>query len=110
MACQWPCPRLPSSGRLRSWIYPTRPEDTITANPFVPVERMTGDVDKAKAFYGALSGLDRKDGPEMNYTIGKVGDGVVRRPGRSGRRPLRALAAKDAGMGEGERKRGHGIP
>ena len=31
-----------------------RPEETIMANPFVHVELMTGDVDKAKAFYEAL--------------------------------------------------------
>jgi predicted enzyme related to lactoylglutathione lyase len=30
-------------------------EETIMTNPFVHLDLITGDVDKAKAFYGALS-------------------------------------------------------
>ena len=41
-------------------------------NPFVHVELMTGDVDKAKAFYGALFDWDPEDVPGMNYTIVRV--------------------------------------
>lgn len=44
------------------------------ANPFVHVELMTGDVDKAKAFYGALFDGNLEGVPGMNYTIVKVGE------------------------------------
>jgi len=46
------------------------------ANPFVHVELMTGDVDKAKAFYGALFDWNLEDVPGMDYTINKVGEGT----------------------------------
>ena len=46
------------------------------ANPFVHVELMTGDVDKAKTFYGALFDWVLEDVPGMNYTIVKVGEGT----------------------------------
>ena len=43
---------------------------------FVHVELMTRDVDKAKAFYGALFDWQLEDVPGMNYTIVKVGEGT----------------------------------
>lgn len=46
------------------------------ANPFVHVEPMTGDVDKAKAFYGALFDWKLEDIPGMNYTIVQVAEGT----------------------------------
>jgi predicted enzyme related to lactoylglutathione lyase len=46
------------------------------ANSFVHVELMTGDVDKAKAFYGALFDWKLEDVPGMNYTIVQVGEGT----------------------------------
>ncbi|HEX8042221.1 VOC family protein [Candidatus Deferrimicrobium sp.] len=46
------------------------------ANPFVHVELMIGDVEKAKAFYGALFDWKLEDVPGMNYTIVKVGEGT----------------------------------
>jgi predicted enzyme related to lactoylglutathione lyase len=46
------------------------------ANPFAHIELMTGDVDKAKAFYGALFDWNLEDVPGMNYTIVKVGEGT----------------------------------
>jgi predicted enzyme related to lactoylglutathione lyase len=46
------------------------------ANPFVHVELMTGDVEKAKAFYGTLFDWNLEDVPGMNYTIVKVGEGT----------------------------------
>ena len=46
------------------------------ANPFVQVELMTGDVDKAKAFYGALFDWKLEDVPGMDYTIVQVGEGT----------------------------------
>ena len=45
-------------------------------NPFVHVELMTGDVEKAKAFYGALFDWQLEDVPGMNYTIVRVGEGT----------------------------------
>ncbi|MBI5906326.1 MAG: VOC family protein [Deltaproteobacteria bacterium] len=46
------------------------------ANPFVHFELMTGDVDKAKAFYGALFGWKLGYFPGMNYMTVKVGKGT----------------------------------
>jgi predicted enzyme related to lactoylglutathione lyase len=49
------------------------------ANPFVHVELTTGDVPKAKSFYGSLFGwnlVDVEFGPGMTYTMVNVGDGT----------------------------------
>jgi predicted enzyme related to lactoylglutathione lyase len=46
------------------------------ANPFVHVELMTNDVEKAKAFYGKLFDWELEDVPGMDYTLIKVGDGT----------------------------------
>ena len=46
------------------------------ANPFVHLDLITGDVDKAKAFYGALFDWNLRYVPGMNYMIVKVGKGT----------------------------------
>ena len=50
------------------------------ANPFVHVELNTGDVAKAKQFYGSLFGWELEDMPMPGgggtYTIIKVGEGT----------------------------------
>jgi len=46
------------------------------ANPFVHLDLITGDVDKAKAFYGALFDWNLRHVPGMNYMIVKVGKGT----------------------------------
>jgi predicted enzyme related to lactoylglutathione lyase len=46
------------------------------ANPFVHIELMTGDVDKAEEFHGALFDGQLEDVSEMNCTIVKVGEGT----------------------------------
>ena len=46
------------------------------ANPFVHVELMTTDVNKAKAFYGELFDWQLEDIPDMDYTLIKVGEGT----------------------------------
>jgi predicted enzyme related to lactoylglutathione lyase len=46
------------------------------ANPFVHVELMAGDIDKAKTFNGTLFDWQLEDVSEMNYTIVKVGEGT----------------------------------
>jgi predicted enzyme related to lactoylglutathione lyase len=46
------------------------------ANPFVHVELISGDVDKAKAFFGALFDWKLEDVPGMNYTNVQVGEGT----------------------------------
>ena len=48
------------------------------ANPFVHVELMSTDVDKAKSFYGKLFGWTLEDMPmpDMTYTMIKVGEGT----------------------------------
>jgi predicted enzyme related to lactoylglutathione lyase len=48
------------------------------ANPFVHVELMSTDVDKAKSFYGKLFDWTLEDMPmpDMTYTMIKVGDGT----------------------------------
>ena len=46
------------------------------ANPFVHVELMTTDVDKAKEFYGKLFAWKLEDVPGMDYTIINVGEGT----------------------------------
>ena len=47
-------------------------------NPFVHVELMSTDVDKAKAFYGKLFDWQLEDMPmgDMTYTMIKVGEGT----------------------------------
>lgn len=47
-------------------------------NPFVHVELMTSNVDKAKAFYGKLFDwkLEDMNMGDMTYTMIKVGDGT----------------------------------
>lgn len=45
-------------------------------NPFVHVELMTSDVDKAKAFYAGLFDWQMEEIPEMEYTLIKVGEGT----------------------------------
>jgi predicted enzyme related to lactoylglutathione lyase len=51
-------------------------EETTMANPFVHLELITGDVDKAKAFYGSLFDWNLRFVPGMNYMIVKVGKGT----------------------------------
>jgi len=49
------------------------------ANPFVHVELNTTDLEKAKAFYGALLAWNLQDmpmGPGMTYTLINVGEGT----------------------------------
>lgn len=46
------------------------------ANPFVHVELMTGDLDKAKEFYQTLFDWKLQEVPGMDYTIIQVGDGT----------------------------------
>ena len=46
------------------------------ANPFVHVELMTTDVNKAKAFYRELFDWQLEDIPGMDYTLIKVGEGT----------------------------------
>src|SRR5882724_5833151 len=48
------------------------------ANPFVHVELMSTDVDKAKSFYGKLFDWTLEDMtmPDMTYTVIKVGEGT----------------------------------
>lgn len=49
------------------------------ANPFVHVELSSTDVGAAKSFYGKLFDWQLEDvvmGPEMTYTMIKVGDGT----------------------------------
>jgi predicted enzyme related to lactoylglutathione lyase len=48
------------------------------ANPFVHVELMSTDVDKAKSFYGNLFDWKLEDMamPDMTYTMIKVGEGT----------------------------------
>lgn len=48
------------------------------ANPFVHVELMSTDVDKAKSFYGKLFDWTLEDMPmpDMTYTMIKVGEGT----------------------------------
>lgn len=47
-------------------------------NPFVHVELMSTDVDKAKSFYGKLFDWTLEDMPmpDMTYTMLRVGDGT----------------------------------
>jgi uncharacterized protein len=47
-------------------------------NPFVHVELMSTDVDKAKSFYGKMFDwkLDDMPMPEMTYTMIRVGEGT----------------------------------
>ena len=49
------------------------------ASPFVHVELMTRDVDKAKAFYGALFDRELEDVPGMDYPIVKGVAGTLAR-------------------------------
>lgn len=51
-------------------------EETIMANPFVHLDLITGDVDKAKSFYEALFDWNLRHVPGMNYMIVKVGKGT----------------------------------
>jgi len=51
-------------------------EETIMTNPFVHLDLITGDVDKAKSFYGALFDWNLRHVPGMNYMIVKVGKGT----------------------------------
>lgn len=46
------------------------------ANPFVHVELMTDDVERAKKFYGSLFDWRLEDAPNMSYTMIKVGEGT----------------------------------
>lgn len=48
------------------------------ANPFVHIELMTPDVEKAKAFYGKLLNWKLEDSPMpgMDYTMIRVGEGT----------------------------------
>jgi predicted enzyme related to lactoylglutathione lyase len=46
------------------------------ANPFVHVELLTNDLEKAKAFYGALFDWKIEDIPGMDYTLIQVGEGT----------------------------------
>jgi uncharacterized protein len=50
--------------------------DNAMANPFVHVELMTGDLDKAKEFYQTLFDWKLQEVPGMDYTIIQVGDGT----------------------------------
>ena len=47
-------------------------------NPFVHIELMSTDVDKAKAFYGKMFDWQLEDMamPDMTYTIIRVGEGT----------------------------------
>jgi predicted enzyme related to lactoylglutathione lyase len=45
-------------------------------NPFVHVELVTGDVNKAKDFYGKLFDWKLEDIPGMDYTMVNVGEGT----------------------------------
>lgn len=45
-------------------------------NPFVHVELLTGDVGKAKEFYGKLFDWKIEDVPGMDYTMVEVGEGT----------------------------------
>jgi uncharacterized protein len=45
-------------------------------NPFVHVELMTTDVNKAKTFYQSLFQWELEDVPGMDYTMIKVGEGT----------------------------------
>jgi hypothetical protein len=45
-------------------------------NPFVHVELLTGDIDKAKDFYGKLFDWKLEDIPGMDYTMVNVGEGT----------------------------------
>lgn len=46
------------------------------ANPFVHVELMTSDLNKAKGFYQGLFDWKLEDVPGMDYTLIKVGEGT----------------------------------
>jgi predicted enzyme related to lactoylglutathione lyase len=46
------------------------------ANPFVHVELMADDVERAKKFYGSLFDWRLEDTPDMSYTLIKVGEGT----------------------------------
>ncbi|HZV80777.1 MAG TPA: VOC family protein [Geobacteraceae bacterium] len=46
------------------------------ANPFVHVELMTSDLDKAREFYTGLFDWQLEEIPGMDYTLIKVGDGT----------------------------------
>jgi len=46
------------------------------ANPFVHVELMTSDVDRARAFYGSLFDWRLEEVPGMDYTLINVGEGT----------------------------------
>lgn len=45
-------------------------------NPFVHVELVTGDVNRAKDFYGKLFDWKLEDIPGMDYTMVNVGEGT----------------------------------
>ena len=47
-------------------------------NPFVHMELMSTDVDKAKTFFGKLFDWQLEDipGPDMTYTVIRVGEGT----------------------------------
>ena len=47
-------------------------------NPFVHMELMSTDVDKAKSFFGKLFDWQLEDmpGPDMTYTVIRVGEGT----------------------------------
>lgn len=46
------------------------------ANPFVHVELMTSDLDRAKKFYAGLFDWTLEEIPGMDYTLIKVGEGT----------------------------------
>jgi uncharacterized protein len=46
------------------------------ANPFVHVELMTTDLDKAKNFYQSMFDWKLEDVPGMDYTVINVGEGT----------------------------------
>ena len=46
------------------------------ANPFVHVELMTNDLDRAKKFYAGLFDWTLEEIPNMDYTLIKVGEGT----------------------------------
>ena len=51
-------------------------EEHAMANPFVHVELMTKDLDKAKSFYQSLFDWKLEDVPGMDYTMIGVGEGT----------------------------------
>jgi len=46
------------------------------ANPFVHVELLTNDLDRAKKFYAGLFDWTLEEIPNMDYTMIKVGEGT----------------------------------